>query len=71
MLQQAADATGKSLTSFVLDAARLEAERALVDRRLFLVDDTTWERFTDALDRPIVEKPRLRELLKAPGAAVS
>lgn len=66
VLQQAAEATGKSLTAFVLEAASREAERALVDRRLFLLDEEQWERFIEVLDRPVSEKPRLRKLLQSP-----
>ena len=66
MLEQAAEATGKTLTSFVLDAASIEAQRALTDRRLFLLDDVNWARFSEALDRPVVAKPRLRRLLRTP-----
>ena len=66
MLEQAAEATGKTLTAFVLDAASVEAQRALTDRRLFLLDDASWARFVEALDRPAVAKPRLRRLLHTP-----
>jgi uncharacterized protein (DUF1778 family) len=68
MLQKAAEAHGKSLTSFVLEAATREAERALVDRRFFLVDEGQWEQFKAALDRPATKKPRLRALLNNPVA---
>ncbi len=68
LLQQAADATGKSLTAFVLEAASREAERALIDRRLFALDEARWQQFTAALDRPVEEKPRLRRLLQHPAA---
>ncbi|GMU40762.1 MAG: hypothetical protein AMXMBFR23_16280 [Chloroflexota bacterium] len=66
LLQQAADATGKSLTAFVLEAASREAERALIDRRLFIVDAERWAQFTAALDHPAADKPRLRRLLQRP-----
>ena len=66
VLEKAAEATGKTLTSFVLDAASTEAQRALADRRLFMLDDAQWTRFTDALERPSIEKPRLRRLLTTP-----
>jgi uncharacterized protein (DUF1778 family) len=55
-----------TLTSFILEAAGREAERALVDRRLFLIDEARWDAFAEALDRPTEEKPRLRSLLKNP-----
>lgn len=68
LLELAAEATGKTLTAFVLDAASVEAQRALIDRRIFRLDDAHWALFTEALDRPTVEKPRLRDLLHTPGA---
>jgi uncharacterized protein (DUF1778 family) len=66
LLQQAADVRGKSLTSFVLEAASREAERALLDQRFFQADNDQWERFKAALDRPPRDKPRLRALLAKP-----
>lgn len=63
LIKQAAEATGKTLTSFVLDAAYLEAQRALADRRLFRLETSAWERFVKALDRPAKELPRLRKLM--------
>jgi uncharacterized protein (DUF1778 family) len=66
MIKQAAEATGKTVTAFVLDAAYLEAQRALTDRRLFLLDAKDWSRFTRALDRPAKSRPRLRKLMEQP-----
>jgi uncharacterized protein (DUF1778 family) len=66
VIKQAAEATGKTVTSFVLDAAYLEAQRALADRRLFSLGAKQWERFVTTLDRPVTKKPRLRRLLREP-----
>ena len=66
VIKQAAEATGKTVTAFVLDAAYLEAQRALTDRRLFLLDSKGWTRFTHALDRPARSRPRLRKLMEMP-----
>jgi len=66
VIKQAAEATGKTVTAFVLDAAYLEAQRALTDRRLFLLDSKDWTRFTHALDRPARSRPRLRKLMEMP-----
>lgn len=63
-IRQAAAATAKTVTAFVLDAATIEAQRAIADRRLFRLDPGRWERFVNALDRPVKEKPRLRKLMK-------
>ena len=67
VIRQAADATGKTVSAFVLDAAFLEAQRALADRRLFRLDPERWDRFVKALDRPARRKPRLAKLMKQRG----
>jgi len=66
-IRQAAAATAKTVTAFVLDAATIEAQRALADRRLFRLDPERWERFVHALDRPVKAKPRLGKLMRRPG----
>jgi uncharacterized protein (DUF1778 family) len=35
----------------------------LADRRLFRLNDEQWQAFNDALDRPVVAKRRLAQLL--------
>ena len=65
-IRQAAAATAKTVTAFVLDAATIEAQRTIADRRLFRLDPDRWERFVDALDRPVKEKRRLRKLMRRP-----
>ncbi len=66
VIKHAAEATGKTVSSFVLDVAYLEAQRALADRRLFRLDKNRWQRFIRILDRPVKERPRLRKLLETP-----
>lgn len=66
LIKQAAEATGKTLTSFMLDAAYLEAQRALADRRVFRLGTDSWGRFVKALDRPAKTRPRLRKLMEKP-----
>ena len=58
----------KTVTAFVLDAAMLEAQRALADRHVFRLDPVHWQRFVNALDRPARGKHRLRELMRRSGA---
>jgi uncharacterized protein (DUF1778 family) len=66
MIKRAAAAAGKTVTAFVLDAASVEAERALADRNQFSLDATTWTKFVQALDRPATPKLRLRRLMSEP-----
>ncbi|MCY4388700.1 MAG: DUF1778 domain-containing protein [Desulfurellaceae bacterium] len=63
LLQRAATASHKSVTEFLLEAGMSAAEDALINRRLFRLDDEQWQMFQDALDRPVTEKPRLARLL--------
>lgn len=68
VIRQAAEARGKTISSFMLDAAYAEAQRDLADRRLFRLDEARWARFIRALDRPSTAKPRLRKLMQTPSA---
>ena len=62
LIDRAAEALGKNRSEFMLEAARREATAVLLDRRLFLLDDQAFRRFTAALDTPPTENPRLRRL---------
>lgn len=63
LLQRAAAASHKNVTEFLLEAGIHAAEETLVDRRLIRLDEDQWKAFVEALDRPIVAKPRLARLL--------
>ncbi|GHV06358.1 hypothetical protein AGMMS50229_11020 [Campylobacterota bacterium] len=52
ILRQAAAASHKSLTEFVLDAACKAAEQTLLDQRLFVLPSNQSQMFLDLLDRP-------------------
>ncbi len=62
-LQQAASATNKTLTEFLLDTGLHAAYDTLADRRLFVLDQARWDEFMAALDAPPADNPRLRALL--------
>jgi uncharacterized protein (DUF1778 family) len=62
-LQQAAAVTNKSLTEFLLDTGITAAFDALVDRRVFQLDQKRWDAFMAALATPPKDNPRLRKLL--------
>ncbi len=64
LIRQAADRTGRSYTDFILDAATEKAVDVLADRRLFIVDEERWSRFTQALDAPAQPVPALVALFK-------
>lgn len=67
LLQQAALASHKHVTEFLLESGIMAAARALADRRVFMLDDSRWREFIAALDRPAKERPRLQRLLTEPG----
>lgn len=67
LLQEAARACHKNVSEFLLDAGITAANQALADRKHFVLDDNQWAEFEKALDRPVHDKPRLRELLMTPG----
>lgn len=67
LLQQAAIASHKSVSEFLLENGLVAAEKTLADRYLFVLDTEKWQQFQEALDRPAQEKPRLKKLLTEPG----
>ncbi|MEX1198737.1 MAG: DUF1778 domain-containing protein [Pseudohongiellaceae bacterium] len=67
LLQEAARASHKKVSEFLLDAGVSAANQALADRRRFVLDADQWEAFEQALDRPVQRKPALKRLLTEPG----
>ena len=67
MLQEAAHASHKSVSEFLLDAGVNAANQTLSDRRHFALDDAQWEAFEQALDRPVQTKRRLHALINERG----
>ena len=68
LIDRAAELSGKTRTDFVLDAARLAAEDALLDRTVFVVDPKAYAEFLARLDATPHPNARLRRSLqtKAP-----
>jgi len=66
LIDRAAEALGKDRTEFVLDAATREAQSVLLDRQFFQLEEAAFRRFSEALDAPPSENPRLRQLLAKP-----
>ena len=67
LLQDAARASHKNVSEFLLDAGVTAAAQTLADRRQFVLDETQWQAFQEALDRPVQNKTRLKSLLHEPG----
>jgi uncharacterized protein (DUF1778 family) len=66
LLEAASQATGATVSMFVLAAATEAAADVLADRRAFVLDQDAWRVFDDALVRPASDVAGLRELLTAP-----
>ena len=66
-LQEAAAASHKTVSEFLLDSAMTQAAEVQADRRLFLLDEAQWAAFLAALDAPAEPMPRLERLLREPG----
>jgi uncharacterized protein (DUF1778 family) len=71
LIDQAAEALGRTRSEFVLDTAKREAEEVLRDQRVFQLDAEAFDAFLNELDRPPAQNPRLHELMsrKAPWTA--
>jgi uncharacterized protein (DUF1778 family) len=63
LIDRAAQSLGKSRTEFILDVATREAEQTLLDKRLFVLDETEWNAFVATLDAPVSPNPQLRRVL--------
>ena len=57
---------GTHAGTFVVESARREARRLRSEQTLFVVDQEQWAAFDQLLDRPAMDKPRLRALLDSP-----
>lgn len=67
LLQEAARAAHKNVSEFLLDAGIVAANQMLADRQRFELSPEKWAAFEAALDGPVAPKPKLNQLLQAPG----
>ena len=65
LIDRAAALTGKTRTDFVLEAARLAAEEALLDRTVFTVSREAYAQFLARLDEAPGPNERLRRTMQA------
>lgn len=66
LVRSAAEASSRTLTDFVVEAAVVEADRVLRDRDRFALDAAQWARFVEILDRAPQENPGLARLFAKP-----
>ena len=64
LIDRAAELSGKNRTDFMLDAARLAAKDALLDRTIFEVNPKAYAEFLTRLDAPPRPNARLRRSLR-------
>ena len=64
LIDRAAEATGKTRTDFVLEAARRAAEEALLDRTRIVVSPEAYAEFVKRLDAPPGPNDRLRRTMQ-------
>lgn len=66
LIDRAAKSRGKNRTDFILDAARLAAEEALLDQLVVTVSPQAHAQFMARLDMPPEANPRLRKTMQTP-----
>ena len=64
LIDRAAKARGKNRTDFVLDAARLAAEEALLDQAIISVSPQAYAAFLERLDMSPQPNARLRKTMQ-------
>ena len=65
LIDRAAKARGKNRTEFVLEAARIAAEEAILDQAILSVTPEAYQAFLEQLDRPPKPNERLRKTMQA------
>ncbi len=66
LIRMGAEQRGVNITDFVLESACARAELEIAEARHFDLSSRDWQRFTEALDRPVKTKPRLKRLFAEP-----
>lgn len=66
LIDRAARARGKNRTEFILEAARLAAEEALLDQVIITADPESYAEFLARLDMPPRPNERLRKTMQTP-----
>lgn len=66
LIDRAARARGKNRTEFILEAARLAAEEALLDQIIIAANPENYAEFLARLDMPPRPNERLRKTMQTP-----
>ena len=62
LIRLGAEQRGVNITNFILESACARAAQEIAEARHFELSPKDWQKFTEALDRPVKVKPRLRKL---------
>jgi len=62
LIRLGAQRRGVNITNFILESACAQAEQEIANARSFELNSKDWQRFSEALDRPVRLKPRLKKL---------
>jgi uncharacterized protein (DUF1778 family) len=62
LIRLGAEHRGVNITNFILESACVRAEQEITDARHFELSSRDWQNFSQALDRPVRRKPRLKKL---------
>lgn len=64
LIDRAASIQGRSRTDFMIEASRRAAEDAILDQRVIMVSQESYDDFLAALDRPPEPNDKLVKLLR-------
>lgn len=63
LIDSAAELAGQSRSSFMIEAAKKQAEEILLDQKHFLFDEKQWQKFHEELNRSPSSNSNLTKLL--------
>ncbi|MCU0565820.1 MAG: DUF1778 domain-containing protein [Oculatellaceae cyanobacterium Prado106] len=66
LIDQAAEAQGKSRSEFMLESAYQKAQEVLLNQCFFTLNEPQFQQFLDLLDAPPVPNEKLHTLLHTP-----
>lgn len=62
LIRLGAEQRGVNITNFILESACVRAAHEIAEARHFELGPRDWQRFSEALDRPVKLKARLKRL---------
>jgi len=62
LIRLGAEQRGVNITNFILESACSRAAQEIAEARHFELSSRDWQKFSEALDRPVKVKPRLKRL---------